>query len=75
MIKIKNEEVIKAFGKKLRQLRISKGLSQKELASLTKIPLSQVGRIERGEINATLSTMNALSSALNISVSLLLKFD
>ncbi|MES2279076.1 MAG: helix-turn-helix transcriptional regulator [Bacteroidota bacterium] len=64
VINIKNVEVIKAFGRRLRDLRISKGLSQEQLANEAEIPLSQVGRIERGEINPTLSTVYALCTAL-----------
>ena len=66
VINIKNDEVIKAFGRRLRDLRISNGLSQEQLANEAEIPLSQVGRIERGEINPTLSTINVLSKALKI---------
>ncbi|MCC8410986.1 helix-turn-helix domain-containing protein [Mucilaginibacter sp. UR6-1] len=68
MINIKNDEVIKAFGRKLRDLRTSQKLSQEQLANIAEIPLSQVGRIERGEINPTLSTINALATALKIEI-------
>ncbi|WP_461449793.1 helix-turn-helix domain-containing protein [Mucilaginibacter sp.] len=68
MINIKNDEVIKAFGRRLRDLRISKRLSQEQLANQADIPLSQVGRIERGETNPTLSTINALALALKIKI-------
>lgn len=66
MIRIKNVEAIKAFGKRVRDLRISQGLSQEELANLADIPLSQVGRIERGENNPTLSSIVVLSIALKL---------
>lgn len=69
VINIKNVEVIKAFGRKVRDLRTSAGLSQEQLANEAEIPLSQVGRIERGEINPTLSTISALAKALNIELS------
>jgi len=68
VINIKNDQVIKAFGRRLRDLRISNGLSQEQLANEAEIPLSQVGRIERGEINPTLSTINALASALKTTI-------
>ena len=68
MINIKNDEVIKAFGRKLRDLRISKGLSQEQLANEAEIPLSQVGRIERGEINPTLSTIYILAKTFNLPI-------
>lgn len=68
VINIKDDKVIKAFGKRLRDLRISYDLSQEQLANLAEVPLSQVGRIERGEVNPTLSSINALASALKIPI-------
>ncbi|PAW95313.1 hypothetical protein CKK33_18120 [Mucilaginibacter sp. MD40] len=68
VINIKNDEVIKAFGRRLRDLRISTGLSQEQLANEAEIPLSQVGRIERGEINPTLSSINVLAKALKVDI-------
>jgi len=68
VINIKNDEVIKAFGGRLRDLRISKSLSQEELANEAEIPLSQVGRIERGEINPTLSTISVLARSLGVNI-------
>lgn len=68
MIKIKNYEVIKAFGQKIRDLRISQKLSQEQLSYEADIPVSQVGRIERGEVNVTISTIYALSKALKTPV-------
>ena len=65
MIKIKNIEIIKAFGQRVRELRTAQSLSQEMLANLADVPLSQIGRIERGEVNVTLSTIYALSKALN----------
>lgn len=54
------------FGKKLRTLRKEKGFSQFQLAVESGIPKTQVGRIERAEINTTLRTIFKLSKALNI---------
>jgi len=68
VIKIKNYEVIKAFGQKIRDLRISQKLSQEQLSYEADIPVSQVGRIERGEVNVTISTIYALSKALKTPV-------
>jgi transcriptional regulator with XRE-family HTH domain len=69
VINIKDHLVIEAFGKRLKTLRTSMNLSQEELANLAEIPLSQIGRIERGEGNPTLSTINALAIALNLPIS------
>ncbi|WP_200911861.1 helix-turn-helix domain-containing protein [Pedobacter sp. Hv1] len=72
MIKIKNDKAIKAFGQRVRDLRNSLLLSQEQLANSADIPLSQVGRIERGEVNVTISTIYALSKALNTPIDKLL---
>lgn len=74
MINIKNQEFISAFGNNLRKLRIEAKLSQEDLANDSNIPLSQIGRIERGEINTTISTVHVLSKALSLSPSELFKF-
>jgi transcriptional regulator with XRE-family HTH domain len=68
VIRSKNVEAIKAFGKRVRGLRTSLGLSQEQLANEADIPLSQVGRIERGEVNTTISTIAVLAKALNIEI-------
>lgn len=57
---------MKAFGFRIRQLREAKDLSQEKLANLVDVSLSQIGRIERGEINTTISTANAIAKALKI---------
>jgi transcriptional regulator with XRE-family HTH domain len=59
---------IKSFGKRLRALRLSKKLSQENLANDADIPINQVGRIERGEIATSLSTLFKLAKALNVEV-------
>ena len=66
MINVKNEKLIKAIGNRIRTLRIEKGLSQEKLANEADIPLSQIGRIERGETNPTISTLNVIAEALEI---------
>jgi transcriptional regulator with XRE-family HTH domain len=57
---------MKAFGKRVNTLRIQNGFSQEQLANDADVPINQVGRIERGEINTTISTAYALSNALNV---------
>lgn len=74
MIKIKNKKFIKAFGKNLKTLRKEANLSQEDLANDCDISISQIGRIERGEINTTISTLFVLSKALKIEVKDLFDF-
>ena len=75
MISIKDTEFTKAFGKNLNVLRKRTGMTQEELANDADIPISQVGRIERGEVNTTISTAFVLAKALNISVPELFTFE
>jgi transcriptional regulator with XRE-family HTH domain len=75
VINNKNEIIIKAFGKRLKELRRSKQLSQERLGHRVQMTVSQIGRIERGEINTSISTMYNLSLALNIPFKILTNFD
>ncbi len=66
MTKIRNQKAITAFGKKIKTLRKSKGLSQYNLAFEANIDRSQVIAIENGTGNPTISTIYALAEALRI---------
>ena len=74
MISVKNKKLIKAVGERIRSLRLDLDISQEELANEADIPLSQVGRIERGETNPTISTLYVISVALKIELPALLDF-
>lgn len=51
---------------------MDKRLSQEDLANDADIPINQVGRIERGEINPTLSTLVSIAKALRVTLGELL---
>jgi transcriptional regulator with XRE-family HTH domain len=70
----RNPELIKAFGEHLRKVRESKRLTQEELAFRCELPLSQVGRIERGVHSPTLSTLYILAGGLDVEAKVLLDF-
>jgi len=71
---VRDIEFIKAFGINLKKLRTENKVSQEELANSSDIPISQIGRIERGEINTTISTVYAISKALEINIKELFNF-
>ncbi|MCU7614058.1 helix-turn-helix domain-containing protein [Chryseobacterium sp. GMJ5] len=71
---VRNADLIRIFGDQLKKLRIEKKMSQEELANSSDIPISQIGRIERGEINTTLSTIYAISQALEVNIKELFDF-
>lgn len=75
MNNVKDIEYIKKFGANLRVTRIHKGFTQENLAYACDIPISQVGRIERGEINTTISTVKSIASALEIPIKELFDFE
>lgn len=56
----------------IRMFRKERGISQEELASICKLHRTYIGSVERGERNVSLSTLEVLASALNVSVPQLL---
>jgi transcriptional regulator with XRE-family HTH domain len=66
VINVKNKALIKAIGEKVQLLRKKNHWSQEDLANEADIMLSQIGRIERGETNPTISTLAVLADALGV---------
>ena len=75
MINLRDEKYIKEFGLNLKKVRLSKGLSQEELANCSDVSIAQITRIERGIVNPTLCTIKSLAMGLNISTSTLFDFE
>ena len=57
-----------AFGKRVREIRKSKGISQERLAEMAGIDRSYMGNIERGEKNITLKKAYEICDALDIEI-------
>lgn len=57
------------LGKRICKLRMAKGWSQKALARSCGIHAHHLGKIERGEANATLATLLAIARTLRITIS------
>ncbi len=72
--KVRNKKLIENFGIHLKTLRLEKSLSQEDLANDADIPINQIGRIERGEINPSLSTLYSIAKALSLRLHELMKF-
>jgi transcriptional regulator with XRE-family HTH domain len=75
VIKVRNEELIKQFGVRVRSLRKEKGYTMEKLSELAGIDYRQLSYIELGQVNITISSIYALSSALKIPISELVKLD
>lgn len=56
--------LIMSVGRQLAEARHDAGLSQRELAHRAGVPLSTVGRIERGTVSPTVQTLERLAEAL-----------
>ncbi len=57
---------LQKFGKKLKFLRLEKGLTQLELAEILDMSPNFVGMIERGERNTTIENVFKIARALGI---------
>lgn len=62
------DERMIAFGKRVREVRKSKGISQERLAEMAGIDRSYMGNIERGEKNVTLKKAYEICDALDIEI-------
>lgn len=65
--RFRDDDLIKAIGSKVRELRLGKNLTQEELANECGVPSSQINRIETGKINFTISYLTKLAQALEVS--------
>jgi len=64
-----SEQIKKAFGEVIREVRLEKNISQEELAALSGIDRSYVSLIERGINSPSLVMIFNLCSALGVSPS------
>lgn len=57
-----------AFGKRLRELREAKGMTQEALAHEADLDRAYVSRVERGERNISLENIERLALALGVKI-------
>lgn len=62
------DERMIAFGRRVREVRKDKGISQERLAEMAGIDRSYMGNIERGEKNITLKKAYEICDALEIKI-------
>ncbi|MDI6050595.1 helix-turn-helix transcriptional regulator [Flavobacterium sp. XS2P24] len=55
-------------GKRIQEIRIEKNISQQDLAAKCNFEKSNMSRLEAGRANATLSTLETVSKALEVDV-------
>ena len=57
------------IGKKLKEIRVMKGLSLEDVAKLTGVSKAMLGQIERSVSNPTVSTLWKIATGLKVSFS------
>lgn len=68
-----NESIQTEFGKRIRELRLKRGLSQEAFAHLCDLDRTYISGIERGIRNVSLRNIEAMSKALGLHISELFK--
>jgi transcriptional regulator with XRE-family HTH domain len=70
-----NRSLIEDFGKRIRQLRTERNLSQEQLAELTGFHRTYIGMVERGERNISLSNIGVFARVFELPISELFSFN
>src|ERR1700712_1038610 len=60
-----HSEASRIVGERIRETRQKLGLRQEDVAEMSEMHVTNVGKIERGQTNPSLSTLVALAGALN----------
>ncbi len=76
MSSMEKSDLLKNVGKRVQEIRISKGLTQVDLVGKIdgEIDTTNISRIESGRTNPTIFTLYRISKALDVSLIELLNF-
>jgi transcriptional regulator with XRE-family HTH domain len=72
---IRHDEIVARFGRRLRELRLARGMSQAELAGQASITTNYVSRLENGGAAPGIDLVARLASALGVPIAELLPAD
>ena len=61
------------IGKRIKEIRLSKSLTQEALANATNVNVSHISNIERNKVKVSLQLLVHISNALNVTVDQLLE--
>ncbi len=64
--------ISKLVGRNIRKFRLESKISQEKLAELSNLHPTFIGRLERGTVNVSLWSLEAIAKALRVKPSLLL---
>lgn len=68
-------EKLKLFGRRIKELRKTKGLTQEQLAEILGIYQKQIGNIETGNYFTTMPNLEKLAEALGVEIKDLFDFE
>lgn len=74
-MKDNNNTINILFGKRVRQLREQKGISQEQLGFDVGLHRTYIGQIERAEKNITLKNIEKIAKQLDVNISELMDFS
>ena len=74
MAKVKYEKYLRKLGKRIRKIRIEKGISTYQLSYDSDVSRSQIASIEKGAINTSICTLKALCDAMDMELKELVDF-
>ncbi|MGX4584449.1 helix-turn-helix domain-containing protein [Paenibacillus chitinolyticus] len=63
-----SDSTLKLIGKRIRDLRKERGLSQEQLGELANLNYTYIGGVERAETNISVLNLAKIASALNVGV-------
>jgi len=66
------KELLKLIGQNIKEIRLAQNVTQQELAAKCDFEKSNMSRIEKGNSNFTIGTLNKIAAALDISIKELL---
>jgi transcriptional regulator with XRE-family HTH domain len=75
VISPKNKIFLLKLGEHIRTIRVSKNITQEQLANEIGAEISQISRIERGIISTSISNLHNISKVLDIPLKELLDFS
>ncbi|WP_299179916.1 helix-turn-helix transcriptional regulator [uncultured Chryseobacterium sp.] len=64
-------DIKKKFGKRVKKLRLEKGLSQEKLAYEADLDRTYIPSIEKGERNVSITVIEKIAKALKVKISVL----
>ncbi|ADL08391.1 helix-turn-helix domain-containing protein [Thermosediminibacter oceani] len=70
---MENGEFFKNIGKRIRQIRLQRDLTQEELGERANLHYSYIGQVERGDKLPSLKTLSKIAKALNVSLDYVLE--